>query len=141
MLDLAPDRTHARIAADLARQPQKASFSTRLRKGVHLDGLKTALIREIVPEAASLNPDALARHIKALAVPLLRPRPIAESISSAGGIAWEAIDDTFMLKSMPGHFVAGEMIDWEAPTGGYLLTACLATGRAAARGIERWLAR
>lgn len=141
MLDFAPDRTHARITADLARQPQKASFSTRLRKGVHLDGIKTALIREIVPEAASLNADALAGHIKALPVSLLRPRPIAESISSAGGVAWDAIDDAFMLKSMPGHFVAGEMIDWEAPTGGYLLTACLATGRAAARGIERWLAR
>ena len=79
--------------------------------------------------------------IKALPIPLRCPRPIAEAISSAGGVKWDSIDDGYMLKALPGIFVAGEMIDWEAPTGGYLLTACFATGRAAARGIDRWLAQ
>jgi predicted flavoprotein YhiN len=79
--------------------------------------------------------------IKALPVPVIETRPIAEAISSAGGIRWSSINDSYMLKALPGTFVAGEMLDWEAPTGGYLLTACLATGRTAARGIEAWLQR
>jgi predicted flavoprotein YhiN len=79
--------------------------------------------------------------IKALPVPVIKTRPIAEAISSAGGLRWTGIDENYMLKALPGTFVAGEMLDWEAPTGGSLLTACLATGRAAARGIEAWLQR
>ena len=77
--------------------------------------------------------------IKALPLPVVRPRPIAEAISSAGGIRWRAIDNEYMLKALPGIFVAGEMLDWEAPTGGYLLTACLSTGRSAAQGMAAWL--
>ncbi|ASY60532.1 TIGR03862 family flavoprotein [Sinorhizobium sp. CCBAU 05631] len=139
-LDLAPGRTAERLTRDLARQDGKASFSNRLRKAAGLEGVKAALLRELMPEAPKADPTWLAAAIKAVPIPLLRPRPIAEAISSAGGIGLDQIHDHYMLKALPGLFVAGEMLDWEAPTGGYLLTACLATGRAAARGIERWLA-
>lgn len=139
VLDLAPGRTMERLAGDLARQGGKASFSSRLRKGAGLDGVKAALLRECVADVSALAPEALASAIKALPLRLVRPRPIAEAISSAGGIRFDAIDEAYMLKALPGVFVAGEMIDWEAPTGGYLLTACFATGQAAARGIDSWL--
>ncbi|HEV7437530.1 MAG TPA: TIGR03862 family flavoprotein, partial [Pseudorhizobium sp.] len=140
VVDLAPGRSEERLARDLARQSSKASFANRLRKGASVDGVKAALLRELDPDASQLPPPQLARLIKALPIPLLRPRPLEEAISSAGGIAWREIDDRFMLKRMPGLFAAGEMLDWEAPTGGYLLTACFATGRAAARGVMEWLA-
>lgn len=141
LIDLAPGRSAERLTAEFARVSAKASFSNRLRKGAGLDGVKAALLREFGDGTGSGDPAALAARIKALPVPVLRPRPIAEAISSAGGIRWQALDADYMLSAMPGVFVAGEMIDWEAPTGGYLLTACFATGRAAARGIEAWLAR
>ncbi|MGO8070489.1 TIGR03862 family flavoprotein [Rhizobium leguminosarum] len=140
-LDLAPGRTIERLSRDLARQDTKSSFSNRLRKGAGLDGVKAALLRELAPERDRTDPERLAGMIKALPVPVIETRPIAEAISSAGGIRWSGIDDSYMLKALPGTFVAGEMLDWEAPTGGYLLTASLATGRAAARGIEAWLQR
>jgi uncharacterized flavoprotein (TIGR03862 family) len=135
VVDLAPGRNLARLTTDLARQDRKASFSNRLRKGAGLEGVKLALLRELAPASALGDPAELARRIKHLAIPVLRPRPIAEAISSAGGIAFDGIDENYMLTALPGMFVAGEMLDWEAPTGGYLLTACLATGRAAARGM------
>ena len=141
ILDLAPHRTLERLERDIAKQDRKGSFSTRLRKAANLDGVKAALLRESAPNAGSLDPRDLARLIKALPVTVERTRPIEEAISSAGGVKWSAIDPNMMLKSLPGMFVAGEMIDWEAPTGGYLLTACFATGVAAARGIEDWLSR
>lgn len=140
-VDLMPGRTHERLALDLARQPRKLSFANRLRKGSGLDATKAGLLREVVPDAASLAPEALARAIKALPVPLTRPRPIERAISSAGGVQLSEIDPHFMLRRLPGVFVAGEMLDWEAPTGGYLLTACFATGRAAARGMLAYLGR
>ncbi|MEF0941120.1 TIGR03862 family flavoprotein [Rhizobium sp. BR 362] len=140
-IDLAPGRTTERLSRDLARQDVKASLSNRLRKGAGIEGVKTALLRELVSPADLADPERLSRLIKALPIPLLRPRPITEAISSAGGIRWSGIDDGYMLKALPGVFVAGEMIDWEAPTGGYLLSACFATGRAAARGMEAWLGR
>jgi uncharacterized flavoprotein (TIGR03862 family) len=139
VLDLAPGRTEARLAGDLARQGGKASFSSRLRKGAGLDGVKAALLRECVADVSGMSPEVLAAAIKALPLPLVRPRPIAEAISSAGGVRFDAIDEAYMLTALPGIFVAGEMVDWEAPTGGYLLTACFATGRAAADGMDRWL--
>ncbi len=139
ILDLSPARTAERIARDLARQEPKASFSNRLRKGAGLEGAKAALLRELVPAANVLAPEALAVLIKALPLPVLRPRPIEEAISSAGGIAWDELTQDYMLARVPGLFAAGEMLDWEAPTGGYLLTACMATGRAAAKGIDLWL--
>lgn len=141
VLDLVPGRPAERLARALARQQGKASFSNRLRKAAGLAGVKTALVRELAPAAFQADPHDLASLIKALPIPVLRPRPIAEAISSAGGVRFSSINDDYMLKALPGVFVAGEMLDWEAPTGGYLLTACFATGRAAARGIEAWLQR
>ncbi len=139
-LDLTPGRTEEKLVADLARQDRKASFSTRLKKAANLDGVKIALLREVDPAANQCDANGLANLIKALPLPVKRPRPIAEAISTAGGVALDAIDGAFMLKKRLGTFVAGEMLDWEAPTGGYLLTACFATGVAAADGIDRWLA-
>ncbi len=138
-IDLMPGRSAERLTRDLARQDAKASFSNRLRKGAGIEGVKLALLREFGAAGDSADPSRLADLIKALPIPLLPPRPIEEAISSAGGIAWNALDAQYMLNALPGTFAAGEMLDWEAPTGGYLLTACLATGRAAARGIEAWL--
>nr|WP_168801179.1 TIGR03862 family flavoprotein [Rhizobium rhizophilum] len=139
ILDLTPGRTADRLATDLARQDRKASFSTRLKKAANLDGVKIALLREATPEANRLDFIELAKRIKALPLAVHRPRPIAEAISTAGGVSLNAIDAHFMLTSYPGTFVAGEMLDWEAPTGGYLLTACFAMGIAAANGVDRWL--
>ncbi|MFN3503385.1 MAG: TIGR03862 family flavoprotein, partial [Allorhizobium sp.] len=139
ILDLTPGRTTEKLSVDLARQDRKASFSTRLKKAANLDGVKIALLREVTPDANQLDAEALAHLIKALPLPVKRPRPIAEAISTAGGVAFDALDNHFMLKARPGTFVSGEMLDWEAPTGGYLLTACFATGIAAAEGIGRWL--
>ncbi len=138
-IDLAPGRSSERLAKDLARQDAKASLSNRLRKGAGLEGIKSALLRELGPHAELNDSAQLARLIKALPIPIVRPRPIAEAISSAGGISFDGLDERYMLKALPGAFAAGEMLDWEAPTGGYLLTACFATGRAAARGIDQWL--
>ncbi len=139
ILDLAPDRTTARIANDLSRQRSKESFSSRLRKGAGLEGVKAALLRECISGANQLNAKALATAIKALPLSIVRPRPINEAISSAGGIRLDGLDDNYMLNAMPGVFAAGEMLDWEAPTGGHLLTACLASGRKAATGIVKFL--
>ena len=140
LVDLAPGRGITRLAASLARQPAKASLSNRLRKGAGLDAVKAALLREagVEPEAVR-DPARLAALVKAAPLPLLRPRPIAEAISTAGGIALGEFDTRFMLRKRPGLFACGEMLDWEAPTGGYLLTACLATGRRAGEGIDAWL--
>lgn len=138
-LDLCPGRSPERLTADLQRQNPKQSLSNRLRKGAGLTGVKAALLRELAPEALTGGPETLAKNIKHLKLPVVRPRPIAEAISSAGGIDWSQLDENYMLRALPGTFVAGEMIDWEAPTGGYLLTACLATGRAAGHGLLKWL--
>lgn len=139
LLDLVPGRPAERLAADIARQPQKLSFSNRLRKGAGLDPVKAGLLREIFPAAAQMSPDQLAGALKALPIPLVRPRPIDRAISTAGGVEFAALDDNGMLREVPGLFPAGEMLDWEAPTGGYLLTACFATGRAAAHGAMTYL--
>jgi len=130
-LDLVPGRSVERLSRDLARQPAKASLSNRLRKGAGLDGVKLGMLRDLVADIAQLPSDALAAAIKSVSLPIERPRPIAEAISVAGGVGWDGVNETLMLKALPGVFVAGEMLDWEAPTGGYLLTACFATGRAA----------
>lgn len=138
-VDLMPGRSRERLAKDLARQPAKLSFSNRLRKGAGLDPVKAALLRECRPDANTLDPDALAAAIKSVPIRPQRPRPIAEVISSAGGVAFSGLDEHFMLNALPGVFAAGEMLDWEAPTGGYLLTASFATGRAAAEGLMDYL--
>jgi uncharacterized flavoprotein (TIGR03862 family) len=141
VVDLVPGRTPERLEQDLARQDRKASFTNRLRKGAGIEGVKLALLREFTPQTEFTDAAKLAHRIKALAIPVMRPRPIAEAISSAGGIRFGDLDENYMLGALPGIFAAGEMLDWEAPTGGYLLTACFATGRAAAKGILSWLER
>lgn len=139
LVDLVPGRTLERLVKDLARQGGKSSFSNRLRKGAGIDGVKLALLRHFAYDTDLTNPESTARLIKHLPISVSRPRPIAEAISSTGGIRWDSVGENYMLKAIPGLFAAGEMLDWEAPTGGYLLTACLATGRAAGRGIAEWL--
>jgi len=139
-LDLAPGRSLDRLARDLGRQPAKVSFANRLRKATGLGAVKVGLLREMAPDAGQLAPAALAGRIKALPLRLARPRPIAQAISSAGGVSWDAVRTDFMLADLPGMFVAGEMLDWEAPTGGYLLTACWATGRMAGLAAARFAA-
>lgn len=135
-LDLAPDIAPDRLRARLSRPRGKASFANHLRKALRLDPVKQALLMEFgrpLPE----DPVSL---IKALPVIHAGPRPVDEAISVAGGVRFAALDHCLMLRSRPGTFVAGEMLDWEAPTGGYLLTACLATGRWAGRAAARYRA-
>ncbi|WP_376781484.1 TIGR03862 family flavoprotein [Stutzerimonas nitrititolerans] len=139
LLDLLPDRSQAQIAGALARPRGSQSMAKHLHRQLKLDGAKAALLRELTAAETFQAPQALAAAIKALPIPLVRPRPLDEAISSAGGVPFEALDENLMLRQLPGVFCAGEMLDWEAPTGGYLLTACFATGRAAAEGVLRWL--
>ncbi|SUD85789.1 flavoprotein [Stutzerimonas stutzeri] len=139
LLDLLPDRSQAQIAGALARPRGSQSMAKHLHRQLKLDGAKAALLRELTAAETFQDPQALAAAIKALPIPLVRPRPLDEAISSAGGVPFEALDENLMLRQLPGVFCAGEMLDWEAPTGGYLLTACFATGRAAAEGVLRWL--
>jgi uncharacterized flavoprotein (TIGR03862 family) len=136
-LDLAPDLPLDAVRARLARPRGKASLANHLRKALRLGPVKQALLMEF----ARPLPDDLAPLIKALPVPLAGPRPMDEAISTAGGLRLDALDGGLMIRDRPGTFAAGEMLDWEAPTGGYLLTACLATGRGAGRHAARWAAR
>ncbi len=139
LLDLLPDRTLAQVASALARPRGSQSMAKHMRRQLKLDGVKAALLRELTDAASFQDPQTLATAIKALPIRLVRPRPLDEAISSAGGVPFEALDANLMLQQVPGVFCAGEMLDWEAPTGGYLLTACFASGRAAAEGMLRWL--
>lgn len=134
-LDLLPDKTVPLLIARMSQARGKHSMANHLRKRVGIDGVKAGLLREIVSVSDFDDPVRLCPAIKALPVKLIAARPLAEAISSAGGIAFEALDEHLMIRSMPGVFCAGEMLDWEAPTGGYLLTACFATGRAAGFGV------
>ena len=139
-LDLAPDFSAQRVAADVAHPRGARSMSSHLQSRLGIKGVKSGLLRECLMKEQFADPDELAAAIKRLPVVLKRARPIDEAISSAGGVRFEAMDpQTLMLRALPGVFAAGEMIDWEAPTGGYLLTACFASGRAAGRGPLAWL--
>ncbi|AMJ57017.1 MULTISPECIES: TIGR03862 family flavoprotein [Stenotrophomonas] len=138
-LDLVPGRDEARLLADLGRDRKGRSFGEHLRRAAGLDAAKAGLLFEVLGKDAGSDLAAVARTLKRLPLSLLRPRPMAETISTAGGVRLEALDDGLMLKAQPGVFCAGEMLDWEAPTGGYLLTACYASGQRAAEGVERWL--
>lgn len=140
-LDLAPDRSLDRLRHDLAKPRGSRTFSEHLRRCAGLTGVKTALLHEVLGTAQRNDPETVARTIKYLALRLKRARPLAEAISSAGGVRLEAMDDSLMLTALPGVFCAGEMQDWEAPTGGYLLTACFASGYRAGMGAARWLER
>lgn len=140
-LDLLPDKSEAEIASQLAKPRGSRSMASHLQSRLHLKGVKVGLLREMVPEADFADPGKLATAIKALPVTLRGIRPLAEAISTAGGVTFAALDESLMLRARPGVFCAGEMLDWEAPTGGYLLTACFATGRAAGQGALDWLCR
>ncbi|WP_193072341.1 TIGR03862 family flavoprotein [Pseudomonas sp. FME51] len=138
-LDLAPDRSQQQLAMLLTQPRRGQSLSAVLRKRAGLDPLKTALLHECLSKSQLADPEQLAAGIKSLPVRLTGTRPLDEAISSAGGVAAPALNDQLMLKNMPGVFCAGEMLDWEAPTGGYLLTACFASGHVAAEGLIDWL--
>jgi uncharacterized flavoprotein (TIGR03862 family) len=141
-LDLLPGQTEAQVLEKLRRSRQGRSFGEHLRRQLGLSGVKSALLFEVLGrEAGQLPAEAIAAAVKRLPLGLLRPRPIDEVISTAGGVRLEALDDTLMVRALPGTFCAGEMLDWEAPTGGYLLTACFASGLRAGRGVVEFLSR
>jgi uncharacterized flavoprotein (TIGR03862 family) len=138
LLDLAPGRAVDALTAALSAGRGKRSIGEHLRRAVQLDGVRAGLLFEFAHPSQRNDPAALATLIKRLPLRVLRPRPLAEAISSAGGVRFDALDDELMLRAHPGLFCAGEMLDWEAPTGGYLLTACLAGGRVAGRAAAQW---
>ncbi|MGE8045538.1 TIGR03862 family flavoprotein [Pseudomonas monteilii] len=140
-LDLLPDRPVDNLVRALSKPRGSRSMAKHLQGQVGLDGVKAALLREVTDPAAFADPVALAQAIKALPIELVRTRPLDEAISSAGGVRFEALDEGLMLKALPGVFCAGEMLDWEAPTGGYLLTACFASGLKAGQAAAAWAKR
>lgn len=137
--DLRPDMTAGALTARLAQGRGSQSLSNHLRKALKLSPVEINLLREAHGKDLPSEPSPLARAIKAAPIRLTGVQPLARAISSAGGVRLDAVDDHLMLKARPGIFVAGEMLDWEAPTGGYLLQASFATGLAAARGVQAWL--
>jgi uncharacterized flavoprotein (TIGR03862 family) len=139
-LDLTPDRDAARLQRELATPRGRRTLSEHMRRQCGLAPVAIGLLHEALPRPLTSDPVALAAAIKSLPIVLRATRPIAEAISSAGGVPPEALDASLMLRGRPGVFCAGEMLDWEAPTGGYLLTACFASGHVAGRGAVDWLA-
>ncbi|ROM40162.1 NAD(FAD)-utilizing dehydrogenase [Pseudomonas poae] len=140
-IDLLPGKPLGKVQAALAKPRGSRSMSKHLHSQLGLDGVKSALLRELAPAEHFNDPAQLAVDIKALPLTLVKTRPLDEAISTAGGVPFEALDERLMLKQLPGVFCAGEMLDWEAPTGGYLLTGCFASGRAAGQGVLEWLKR
>lgn len=138
-IDLLPSKPVDKIQTALAKPRGSRSMSKHLHSQLGLDGVKAALLRELAPAEHFNDPAQLAAALKALPLTLVKTRPMDEAISTAGGVPFEALDERLMLKQLPGVFCAGEMLDWEAPTGGYLLTGCFASGRMAGQGILKWL--
>ncbi len=138
-LDLAPDRSSDRLLRDLSRPRGSHSMAKHLHRNAGIEGAKVALLHEVLERSTFDQPERLAEAIKSLPLRLLRPRPIDEAISTAGGVRLEELDDQLMVRALPGIFCAGEMLDWEAPTGGYLLSASFASGRVAGLGAVNWL--
>jgi len=138
-LDLLPDRPVDKVFDALRKPRGSHSMAKHLHRQLGLDGVKAGLLRELADPGHFAAPQRLAETIKALPLTVVRPRPLAEAISTAGGIDFSALDTRLMLTQLPGVFCAGEMLDWEAPTGGYLLTACFSSGRQAAHGVLQWL--
>lgn len=138
-LDLVPGRDAARLRSDLAKPRNGRSLSEHLRRHAGISGVKAALLFEALGKDGASDNECVARTLKCLPLTLRRPRPLAEAISSAGGVRLEALDEHLMLNAVPGVFCSGEMLDWEAPTGGYLLNACFASGRRAGQGAAQWL--
>jgi hypothetical protein len=141
MLDLLPGRSAAEVLAEVSRPRGSRSLSSHLQSRLGITGIKMALLHEVLHKAQTSDATTLAATIKALPVKVHAARPVAEAISTAGGVRFDSLDQHFMLTTMPGVFVAGEMLDWEAPTGGYLLNACFATGLCAGQGAYEWLGR
>lgn len=140
-LDLLPDWTAERVAREVAHPRGSRSLSSHLKSRLGLDGIKTAVLYEVLGKDGLNDTARLAATIKNLPLHLVATRPLDEAISSAGGVLFEALDEHLMCEALPGVFCAGEMLDWEAPTGGYLLTACLASGAQAGQGMLAWLNR
>jgi len=138
-IDLLPDMSHAEVLAHVAHPRGSRSLTSHLKSRLHLDGIKSALIHELVSKEVLDTPALLASAIKSIPLKLQATRPLDEAISSAGGVLFEALDAGLMLESLPGVFCAGEMLDWEAPTGGYLLQACFASGFQAGHGVLAYL--
>jgi uncharacterized flavoprotein (TIGR03862 family) len=140
-LDLAPTRDAERVLAEVSHPRGSRSLANHLQSRLGIAGAKLALLHEVLGKEQLADAATLAATIKALPITVDAPRPLAEAISTAGGVSFSSLDPNLMLSALPGVFVAGEMVDWEAPTGGYLLSACLATGRYAGQGARDWLAR
>ena len=140
-LDLLPDLPEDRVLAEVSHPRGARSLSGHLKSRLRIDGIKFALLHELLPKELLGQPAALARAIKALPITLHATRPLDEAISTAGGVLFEVLDPQLMLEQLPGVFCAGEMLDWEAPTGGYLLQAVLASGHRAGRGVVGYLRR
>jgi hypothetical protein len=140
-LDLLPDFSAERVLREVAHPRGSRSLASHLKSRLGLEGIKTAVLYEVLGKDGMGDATRLAAAIKALPLHLVAARPIDEAISSAGGVLFEALDPHLMCEALPGVFCAGEMLDWEAPTGGYLLTACLASGVRAGQGALAWLGR
>jgi uncharacterized flavoprotein (TIGR03862 family) len=138
-IDLLPGRSAERVLRELDVPRGSRSLSSHLRSKLGLHPVHCALIYECLSDEVIRDNAALARHIKALPIRLMQTFPMDEAISTAGGVSFSQLSDDLMITSKPGWFCAGEMIDWEAPTGGYLLSACFATGVVAGRGAAKWL--
>lgn len=138
-LDLLPDMAHGRVLAEVQHPRGSRSLSSHLKSRLHIEGIKAAILHETLSKDQMNDPQQLAQAIKSLPITLAAVRPIDEAISSAGGVLFEGMTEQLMLETLPGVFCAGEMLDWEAPTGGYLLTACLASGAVAGQGAQAFL--
>lgn len=138
-LDLLPGKDTQQVINDIAHPRGSRSMASHLQSRLGIKGVKAGLLRELVGTEVYADPKRLGAAIKHLPLTLIAPRPLNEAISSAGGIVFEALDEQLMIRSLPGVFCAGEMLDWEAPTGGYLLTACFASGKVAGHGALNWL--
>ncbi len=137
-LDLTPDRSLQQLTKDLSKSRGKRTLATHLTRCAGVAGVKAGLLREVVPKEVLADSTRLASAIKSIPLTLMAPRPLAEAISTAGGVSFDALDGNLMLHALPGVFCAGEMLDWEAPTGGYLLTGCMATGHLAGSAAAAW---
>lgn len=138
-LDLLPDRSAEHVLAQVRHPRGSRSLSSHLKSRLGLDGIKMGILHERLDKDAMNDSVRLAAAIKALPITVIATRPIDEAISSAGGVRWDALNPDLMVEAKPGLFCAGEMLDWEAPTGGYLLTACMASGVVAGEGVRRWI--
>ncbi len=138
-LDLAPNFSEGQVMERLARPRGSKTMSSHLERTLAIRGVKSGLLREFAAREDFEKNEILAKAIKGLTVPLISPRPLDEAISTAGGVSFKELDEQLMIRKIPGVFCAGEMLDWEAPTGGYLLTACFSSGRAAGLGVLKWI--